>query len=95
VGVGALRFGVPARLLARRFDRLSVRCAQIPVRMANGAFLSKAHRAGLQVHVWTVNDPAAMARLLDLGADGIMTDETEALKDVLRARGQWHQGAEG
>jgi glycerophosphoryl diester phosphodiesterase len=95
VGAGALRFGVPSRLLARRFDRLSVRCTQIPVRMATGAFLRKAHRCGLQVHVWTVNDRAAMARLLDLGADGIMTDDTEALKDVLRGRGQWHPGAQG
>jgi glycerophosphoryl diester phosphodiesterase len=95
VGVGALRFGVPLRLLAARFDRLSVRCAQVPVRMATAQFLRRAHGAGLQVHVWTVNDPAVMTRVLDLGADGIMTDETEALREVLTARGQWHPRGAG
>ena len=50
----------------------------------------RAHAAGLAVHVWTVNDRSDMIRLLDLGADGIMTDETDLLRGVLLARGQWH-----
>ena len=41
------------------------------------------------MHVWTVNDPATMTTLLDRGADGIMTDQTEALRDLLITRGQW------
>jgi glycerophosphoryl diester phosphodiesterase len=57
--------------------------------MATRQFLGHAHRAGLQVHAWTVNDPAEMTRLLDLGVDGIMTDETETLRDLLAARGHW------
>jgi glycerophosphoryl diester phosphodiesterase len=88
-GVGAIRAGLPHRVLAARFATLSVRCAQIPVSMATRRFIAKAHASGLQVHAWTVNDRAAMARLLDLGVDGIMTDQTEALRDVLISRGQW------
>jgi glycerophosphoryl diester phosphodiesterase len=89
VGVGALRVGVPRRVLAPQLRRLSVRCAQIPVSVATDSFLRRAHAAGLQVHVWTVNDRNVMTDLLDLGFDGIMTDETEILRDVLAARGQW------
>jgi glycerophosphoryl diester phosphodiesterase len=43
----------------------------------------------LEVHVWTIDDAAEMARLLDLGADGIMTDRPAVLRDVLSGRGQW------
>jgi glycerophosphoryl diester phosphodiesterase len=89
-GIGAIRAGLPVKTLAARFTARSVRCAQIPYSMATSRFLARAHAAGLQVHAWTVNDPAVMGRLLDLGVDGIMTDETAKLRDVLISRGQWH-----
>ncbi len=88
--IGAIKAGLPARVLAARFAARSVRCAQVPAGMATRGFLDRAHAAGLQVHAWTVNDPAVMISLLGLGIDGIMTDETELLRDVLAARGQWH-----
>jgi len=77
--------------------RTGVRCVQVPALMATRAFIRRAHALGLQVHAWTVNHRPAMERLLDLGIDGIMTDETVALRDVLEARHQWHprQPAEG
>ena len=91
--VAALRLGAPGRPLAARLRAISVRCAQIPVRVATESFLRRARAAGLQVHVWTVNDRRVMTDLLDLGVDGIMTDQTAVLRDVLEARGQWHPRA--
>lgn len=52
-------------------------------------FVARAHRRGLQVHVWTIDDPEEMERLLDLGVDGIMTDQPEVLKAVLQRRSLW------
>ena len=76
--------------LAERMARAGVRCAQVPASVATPAFVGRAHALGLQVHAWTVNSPAVMGRLLDTGVDGIMTDQTVALRDVLMSRGQWH-----
>jgi len=74
-----------------------VPCVQVPPRLGaiavlDGRFVTVAHRRGLQVHAWTINDRTEMARLLDLGVDGIMTDRAEVLRDVLRDRGQWSGG---
>jgi glycerophosphoryl diester phosphodiesterase len=80
----------PHGALAERLARTGVRCAQLPESVATESFVSRAHALGLQVHVWTVNDTAAMTSLLDIGVDGIMTDETVALRDLLICRGQWH-----
>jgi len=50
------------------------------------AFVAAAHHAGLAVHVWTVDEAGEMARLLDLGVDGVMTDRPSVLADVLAGR---------
>ncbi len=68
-------------------------CLQIPP-AAGGLSLSSAwlirriQRLGLQVHFWTVNEESEMERLLDNGADAIITDEIETLRRVLAARGK-------
>lgn len=65
--------------------------AQLPHRFAgvtvvDADVLRVAHGTGREVHVWTVDDPALMAGLLDAGADGILTDRPDLLRDLLRAR---------
>ena len=85
-GAFAVRIGGPTGWLAR----CGVRCVQVPAATATEAFVARAHGLGLQVHAWTVNDRGAMGQLLDLGVDGIMTDETVTLRDVLTARSQWY-----
>ncbi|MDT0302687.1 glycerophosphodiester phosphodiesterase [Streptomonospora wellingtoniae] len=75
-------------------------CAQIPlshgpVPLVSRDVLATAHRLGMQVHVWTINDTALMRRLLDAGVDGIVTDNTEGLRRVLIERGAWHDSPGG
>jgi glycerophosphoryl diester phosphodiesterase len=45
----------------------------------DAAFVAAAHRHGLWVHPWTVNDPAEMERLIELGVDGLFTDRADRL----------------
>jgi glycerophosphoryl diester phosphodiesterase len=87
--------GRPPAPLAERPAGPGVRCLQVPVPVATPSFIRRAHRLRLQVHVWTVNDRPTMEALLDRGADGIMTDDTVALRDVLAGRGQWHPRVTG
>jgi len=47
----------------------------------------QSHDLGLQVIPWTVNDPADMEKLIDLGVDGLITDYPDRAKPVLAAKG--------
>lgn len=87
---------LPAPLLRRVAARAlrDVHALQVPVRygavpVVTAGFVRRAHRHGLHVHVWTINEAPEMHRLLDLGVDGIVTDRADLLKAVLQERGQW------
>ena len=85
----AARLGPLGRVLP-----VGAACVQIPTEhegrtLVDARFVAHCHARGLPVHVWTVNERHEMERLLDLGVDGIMTDATRTLVEVLRGRGQW------
>ncbi len=80
--------GIPVPV--RRIHAAQVPVAFGPVPLVRRAFVEAVHRLGLHVHVWTIDDPVEMERLLDLGVDGLMTDRPEVLRDVFIRRGLWN-----
>lgn len=83
---------LPEALLRRALRGIGA--LQVPehfrgLRVPTPGFVARAHRLGLQVHVWTVNEAADMQRLLDAGVDGLLTDRADVLRSVLQARGAW------
>ncbi|HEX6300959.1 MAG TPA: glycerophosphodiester phosphodiesterase [Acidimicrobiia bacterium] len=93
VGSTLARLWVLASRLGRQAggqaDALQLPTHMRGVRVVDERLVASAHAAGLQVHVWTVNDPGEMTRLLDMGVDGLVTDRPDLLKDLLIARGEW------
>jgi glycerophosphoryl diester phosphodiesterase len=97
-GPACLAMAPGALLLARlaaaagSMPRLGADCIQLslgkgPTPVLTARLIAAAHRAGLPVHAWTVNEERVMHELLDLGVDGIMTDRPRLLSAVFAARG--------
>lgn len=79
--LSALRLS-PARAL-RDIDALQIPERQGPLTVLTAALIRAAHAHGVEVHVWTVNDPAEMRRLVALGVDGIVSDRADLADDSL------------
>jgi glycerophosphoryl diester phosphodiesterase len=87
LGLRAASFGLPV-------PRSSAGCTQVPVRqgrllLLDRRFVQVAHRRGIGVHAWTINDRVEMERLLDLGVDAILSDRPSLLKEIFVERGLW------
>lgn len=83
----AVKFGLVP--LARRLLR-DVQAVQVPerslgLRVISPQTVRRLKAAGVEVHVWTINEPADMRRLLDWGVDGLVTDRADLALEVLKA----------
>ena len=83
--VGAVAAGAAplVRRLLAGVDALQVPERQGPVTVVTPRLVKAAHSNGVEVHVWTVNDPADMRRLIALGVDGLVTDRADVALDVV------------
>jgi glycerophosphoryl diester phosphodiesterase len=82
-------FAVPAalgRLAAPAGTGVQIPVRQGPIVLGTKRFVAKCHALGLRVDFWTIDDPAEAERLLELGADGIMTNDPAALRSTFQAR---------
>lgn len=93
-GAGVIRTRLASFTGSTRAIRHALRGAhalQVPERigvvpLVTERFVAAVHRAGAEVHVWTVNEPADMTRLLDLGVDGLVTDRADLALPLVTAR---------
>lgn len=80
--------GMPA---LTRWALRGVQAVQLPeqvlgVKTTTPRVMAAYHSAGVEVHLWTINDPAVMSRLLDAGVDGIVTDRADLALEMLARR---------
>jgi glycerophosphoryl diester phosphodiesterase len=76
--------------------RVPYRAFQVPetsgsTRVVSPRFVQLAHKAGIAVHVWTVDEPLDIRRLLGWGVDGIISDRPDVAAEVVR---DWGRGRE-
>lgn len=85
---------LPSAALARWATRARPVALQVPQHygrlcVVTPGLIRRAHRNGLAVHVWTVDDEDEMEALIARGVDGLMTDRTDILKNTLTRHGFW------
>lgn len=71
-----------------RWALRQVDAVQVPIRVGGITVITPRtvrafHEAGVEVHVWTINDGATMRRLLALGVDGLVTDRAGLAREVI------------
>jgi glycerophosphoryl diester phosphodiesterase len=83
--------GTKLRALGLICRGIEYRAFQIPVKygriqVVSRRFVEEAHKRNLAVHVWTINDRETMEWLIDLGVDGIFTDDASLMRQILTER---------
>lgn len=81
-----LRLSAVVKFAFRHVTAVQVPARSAGVRIATRGVIKRFHAAGLEVHIWTVNDVATMKRLLDLGVDGLFTDRIDLALGMLPKR---------
>lgn len=71
-------------LLSPEYQAFGVPEAEYGIPIVNRWFVWNAHRHNLDVQIWTINDPEEMQRFIDMGVDGIMTDRTDLMLELLQ-----------
>jgi glycerophosphoryl diester phosphodiesterase len=74
------------RRILRNVDAVQIPLSMLGMTTITPRTIAAFHAAGVEVHVWTINDEATMNRLLDLGVDGLVTDRADLAMGVLAAR---------
>ena len=74
-----------------KFHNKKIKIIQIPlkwkgIKILTRNLIQKAHKSNLLVHVWTINDRKIINNLIDLGVNGIVTDEPELLMEIMKER---------
>ena len=85
-------FGVKMRALKLFVRDPIYRAFQVPVKygriqVIDKRFIEASHDRNIAVHVWTINERKEMETLIDLGVDGIFTDNPSLLREVLAEKG--------
>jgi glycerophosphoryl diester phosphodiesterase len=85
-------FVVTHKFLLRNLYVPKVDAFQIPVEdsgfdLTDQRLIDGAHRLGMDIHYWTIDDPKTMEKLIEAGADGILTNRPDLLLELLKEKG--------
>jgi glycerophosphoryl diester phosphodiesterase len=86
VVAAGLGVAAPLRLSLKGFAAVQVPESVRFLHLLTPRFIRGMHSASVEVHVWTINDPDSMIRLLDLGVDGLVTDRCDLAAAIIAAR---------
>lgn len=80
---GAIGWNAALRFILRNVDAVQIPERVLRIRTATAPMVRRFHAAGVEIHVWTINDESTMQRLIGAGVDGIVTDHCDVAVRVL------------